>query len=131
MFGGHIICGMPLYPPEGRTAGLKFGEIIMPTSGITKWFDPKKGFGFIIGPDGQDVFVHFTQIVGDGFRELKDGESVSYELVQSEKGWQARSVRRLNPPTPKTTEALAGDRPIPQASSGPSRGYRRSSRGNH
>lgn len=66
----------------------------MPTRGKVKWFDPKKGYGFIIGPEGQDVFVHFSQIQGDGFRSLKDGEPVEYELFQGEKGWQARAVNR-------------------------------------
>jgi CspA family cold shock protein len=62
----------------------------MPT-GKVKWFDPKKGYGFILGEQGQDVFVHYTNIIGDGFRTLKDGETVSYELVKTEKGHQARS----------------------------------------
>ena len=64
--------------------------------GRVKWFDPKKGFGFIVGPEGQDVFVHYTQIGGDGFRSLKDDEEVDYELVESEKGFQAREVHRAN-----------------------------------
>ncbi len=51
----------------------------MPT-GTVKWFDTKKGFGFIIGPEGQDVFVHFSSIEGEGFKSLKDGETVEYEL---------------------------------------------------
>lgn len=67
----------------------------MAIRGQVKWFDPKKGYGFIIGPQGQDVFVHYSQIQGEGFRSLKDGETVEYELVQGEKGWQARSVQRL------------------------------------
>jgi cold shock protein len=66
----------------------------MSTKGQVKWFDPKKGYGFIIGPSGQDVFVHYTQIEGDGFRLLKDGEPVDYELVESDKGLQARQVQR-------------------------------------
>ncbi len=66
----------------------------MSTKGQVKWFDPKKGYGFIVGPSGQDVFVHYTHIEGDGFRLLKDGEPVDYELVESEKGLQARSVQR-------------------------------------
>lgn len=65
------------------------------TRGKVKWFDPKKGYGFIHGPDGQDVFVHYSQINGDGFRSLRDGEDVEYELVQSEKGFQARAVEKL------------------------------------
>jgi CspA family cold shock protein len=72
----------------------------MTTRGQVKWFDPKKGFGFILGPDGQDVFVHYSQIQGDGFRSLKDGEDVDYELTQGDKGFQAREVQRINPPQP-------------------------------
>lgn len=66
----------------------------MPMHGRVKWFDPKKGYGFILGPTGQDVFVHYSQIEGDGFRSLRDGETVAYELVESEKGLQARTVQR-------------------------------------
>jgi cold shock protein len=66
----------------------------MITQGRVKWFDPKKGFGFIVGPEGQDVFVHFTQIKGDGFKSLKDNEAVDYELIQGDKGWQARNVNK-------------------------------------
>lgn len=71
------------------------------TRGQVKWFDPKKGYGFIVGPIGQDVFVHYSQIQGDGFRSLKDGEPVEYELIEGEKGWQARTVTRINPPMPR------------------------------
>jgi CspA family cold shock protein len=67
----------------------------MSQRGAVKWFDPKKGYGFIIGPDGQDVFVHYSQIRADGFRLLKDGEEVDYELVEGDKGFQAREVQRL------------------------------------
>lgn len=65
----------------------------MPT-GSVKWFDSKKGFGFIIGPEGKDVFVHFSSIEGDGFRSLKDGEQVDYEQIQGAKGLLAQRVRR-------------------------------------
>jgi CspA family cold shock protein len=66
----------------------------MAIDGKVKWFDPKKGYGFIIGPEGQDVFVHYSQIGGDGFKSLKDGEQVEYELISSDKGWQAQGVAR-------------------------------------
>jgi CspA family cold shock protein len=66
-------------------------------SGQVKWFDSKKGFGFIVGPEGQDVFVHFSSILGDGFRSLKDGEAVEYELIKGEKGFSASKVTRLAP----------------------------------
>ena len=67
----------------------------MLTRGQVKWFDPKKGYGFITGPEGQDVFVHYSQIQGEGFKSLKDGESVDYELIEGEKGWQAQAVNRV------------------------------------
>lgn len=69
----------------------------MPT-GVVKWFDVKKGFGFIVGPEGEkDVFVHYSSIEGDGFRALKDGEEVEYEMADSDRGPQAQNVRRVNP----------------------------------
>lgn len=67
----------------------------MPT-GSVKWFDTKKGFGFIVNGDGKDVFVHYTNIDGDGFRSLKDGEQVEYEQVESEKGLMAKNVKRVS-----------------------------------
>jgi CspA family cold shock protein len=63
--------------------------------GTVKWFDSKKGFGFILNAEGKDVFVHFSCIEGDGFRALKDGESVEYEPAEGAKGLQAKTVRRL------------------------------------
>ncbi|HMO26339.1 MAG TPA: cold-shock protein [Tepidisphaeraceae bacterium] len=63
-------------------------------TGKVKWFDSKKGFGFIVGPEGKDVFVHFSRIQGDGFRSLKDGEEVEYELLEGDKGLHAQNVRR-------------------------------------
>lgn len=78
----------------------------MPT-GKVKWFDPKKGYGFILGDQGEDVFVHYTNIMGDGFRTLKDGETVSYELVKTEKGHQAHSVAH-----PSGAEGGGAPRPI-------------------
>ena len=62
--------------------------------GEVKWFDPRKGFGFIIGPDNQDIFVHFSVILGDGFRVLRDGAKVEYDAEESEKGWKATRVVR-------------------------------------
>ena len=64
-------------------------------TGTVKWFDVKKGFGFIVNADGKDVFVHFSSIEGDGFRTLKDGERVEYEQIDSAKGLSARSVKRI------------------------------------
>jgi cold shock protein len=67
------------------------------SNGTVKWFDSKKGFGFILNSDGKDVFVHFSSIEGDGFRSLKDGEQVEYEQVSGDKGLLAKSVKRLHP----------------------------------
>lgn len=60
--------------------------------GVVKWFDPRKGFGFIVGPEGQDIFTHFSVIQGEGFKVLKDGSSVVYDAVKSDKGWKATKV---------------------------------------
>lgn len=65
--------------------------------GLVKWFDPRKGFGFIFGPEGQDIFVHFSVIQGDGFRVLKDGSKASYDAVKTDKGWKATRVVRSDP----------------------------------
>lgn len=66
-------------------------------SGKVKWFDNKKGFGFIIQDSGQDVFVHHTDILGPGFRTLMEGEIVTYEAVLSARGWKAQNVQRASP----------------------------------
>ena len=66
--------------------------------GNVKWFDVRKGYGFIVGPEDQDVFVHFSAIQGEGFRTLKDGESVDYELEEGEKGYHATGVNRISRP---------------------------------
>ena len=66
-------------------------------SGTVKWFDSKKGFGFILNAEGKDVFVHFSSIEGDGFRSLKDGEQVEYEQIAGDKGLLARHVKRVGP----------------------------------
>lgn len=65
--------------------------------GTVKWFDSKKGYGFIVNADGKDVFVHFTSIQGDGFRSLKDGEIVEYEESDGAKGLMALNVHRASP----------------------------------
>jgi cold shock protein len=62
--------------------------------GIVKWFKEDKGFGFIEQNGGPDVFVHFSAILGDGFKTLKEGEKVSFDLVQGQKGPQAANVQR-------------------------------------
>ena len=71
-------------------------ENLTGVEGVVKWFDPRKGFGFIVGPEGQDIFVHFTVIQGDGFRVLKDGSKVNYDATRSDKGWKATKVTRVD-----------------------------------
>lgn len=63
--------------------------------GVVKWFDSLKGYGFIQPDDGgQEVFVHFSQIEGDGYRNLYEGDRVHFDLVDQGKGPQAKRVRR-------------------------------------
>lgn len=60
--------------------------------GKVKWFNNEKGYGFIEYNDGEDVFVHFTGIQGDGFRSLEEGQEVSFEIVEGNRGPQAANV---------------------------------------
>lgn len=64
-------------------------------TGTVKWFNAKKGFGFISDEAGNDVFVHFSALQMDGFKVLEDGDAVQFEVVQGEKGPQAANVTRL------------------------------------
>ena len=64
----------------------------MAIKGTVKWFDVKKGFGFIQQEGGDDVFVHHSNISGSGFKVLEDGESVEFDVVEGDKGLQAENV---------------------------------------
>jgi CspA family cold shock protein len=65
------------------------------TTGIVKWFDNKKGFGFIVPPEGgSDIFVHHSEILGDDFKTLKEGEAVTFEMSEGDKGCKAFKVQR-------------------------------------
>jgi cold shock protein len=64
--------------------------------GIVQWFNNSKGYGFIKGADGEDVFVHYSSIQIEGFRSLNEGEEVEYERVKGEKGWQGINVVRVS-----------------------------------
>ncbi|NLJ57958.1 MAG: cold-shock protein [Tissierellia bacterium] len=61
-------------------------------TGTVKWFDSAKGFGFITSDEGNDVFVHFSAILSDGFKSLEEGQKVSFEVVEGARGPQAASV---------------------------------------
>ena len=63
--------------------------------GTVKWFNAEKGYGFITGEDGQDVFVHFSALQMDGFKVLDEGEEVEFDVVNGEKGPQAANVVKL------------------------------------
>jgi CspA family cold shock protein len=63
--------------------------------GTVKWFNDSKGYGFIQSEDGRDVFVHFSGIVGSGFRSLQEGQQVEFEVTQGPKGEQASNVRSI------------------------------------
>lgn len=64
--------------------------------GTVKWFNDKKGFGFIVDPEmNEDIFVHFSAIEAKGYRSLKEGEVVDYELVKDQKGSRAAKVVRV------------------------------------
>jgi CspA family cold shock protein len=64
-------------------------------TGKVKWFNDAKGFGFIERPDGDDVFVHYTAVVGTGFRSLTEGQEVEFDIVDGPKGKQAANVSKL------------------------------------
>ena len=62
------------------------------SEGKVKWFNSKKGFGFISTEDGQDIFVHYSNISGDGFKNLREGAAVSFDIVEGDKGLRAENV---------------------------------------
>ena len=64
-------------------------------TGKVKWFDEKKGYGFISTDDGQDIFVHFSAIQADGFRNLAEGDLVTFDVKDGDRGPQASNVVRL------------------------------------
>ena len=63
--------------------------------GTVKWFNDAKGYGFISQENGEDVFVHYSAIQGDGFRTLAEGDKVEFDVVKGPKGYQAANVRKL------------------------------------
>jgi CspA family cold shock protein len=63
--------------------------------GTVKWFNAEKGYGFIQSDDGEDVFVHYSGIVGEGFKTLEEGQEVEFDVVQGDRGPQATGVVKL------------------------------------
>jgi CspA family cold shock protein len=77
--------------------------------GVVKWFNDAKGFGFIEHKSGKDVFVHYSVIMSEGFKTLKDGETVEYEVSEGEKGLHAQRVFRINQPASDATGSGDGN----------------------
>jgi CspA family cold shock protein len=78
------------------TAEFNFEEHTMRTTGVVKWFNDAKGFGFVTPADGQkDCFVHHSAIQGEGFKSLSEGETVEFDVVQGQKGPAAENVTRV------------------------------------
>lgn len=69
-------------------------KIYTMTKGTVKWFNDSKGFGFITAEDGTDVFAHFTQIQSDGFRKLEEGEKVTFDMGEGQRGPQATNINK-------------------------------------
>lgn len=65
-------------------------------TGKVKWFNAEKGYGFIEADDGGDVFVHYTAILGDGYKTLDEGEEVSFDIEEGDRGPQAVNVQKLS-----------------------------------
>lgn len=61
-------------------------------TGTVKWFNAEKGYGFIKDEEGKDIFVHFSSINSDGYKTLEEGQKVTYDLVESDRGQQAKNV---------------------------------------
>ncbi len=80
--------------------------------GTVKWFNESKGFGFIEREEGQDVFVHFSAIQGEGYKSLTEGQAVEFEVIEDTKGLKAQNVVKLFPgsePPPKPDSPPAGE----------------------
>ena len=77
---------------------MAWGVVQVP-QGTVKWFNDAKGFGFITQEDKTDIFVHYTAIQQEGFKSLKEGDSVEFEIAQGPKGLQASNVRKTETAT--------------------------------
>jgi CspA family cold shock protein len=76
-------------------------------TGIVKWFNNAKGFGFLGREGGPDVFVHYSSIQSDGYKSLKEGDEVEFDIIEGSKGQQADQVVRIKPATAQPVPAQA------------------------
>jgi CspA family cold shock protein len=72
------------------------------SDGTVKWFNPRKGYGFIATTDGRDIFVHYSSISGDGYRSLAEGDPVTFDVIEGDKGLRAENVVAQGASTGKT-----------------------------
>lgn len=86
---------MAFFVPSFRTVKFAKKEVVTVEKGTVKWFNDSKGFGFISKENGGDVFVHFSDIQGEGFKTLAEGQMVSFDVVASPKGPKAANVVKL------------------------------------
>jgi cold shock protein len=92
---GLFCCRTPAgTSPGAQSSGDSGKEDVVRSKGTVKWFNDRKGFGFIRLESGEDVFVHYSALQGDGFKSLKEGESVEFDIVQGAKGPQAANVMK-------------------------------------
>jgi CspA family cold shock protein len=83
--------------------------------GTVKWFNPRKGYGFIADNEGRDIFVHYASISGEGYKTLNEGEPVSFDVVEGEKGLRAENVIPKAATSGKKTEAASENEAISES----------------
>ena len=88
--GSNMGLGAPISHPDRERKGSTAMK-----QGTVKWFNNAKGYGFVTTEEGEDVFVHQTAIVSEGYRSLRQGERVSFDVVKTDKGLQARDVKKV------------------------------------
>jgi len=84
--------------------------------GTVKWFNPRKGYGFIADKEGRDIFVHYASISGEGYKSLNEGEPVSFDVVEGEKGLRAENVIPKAAASGKETEAASQSKATSESS---------------
>jgi CspA family cold shock protein len=83
--------------------------------GTVKWFNPRKGYGFIADKEGRDIFVHYASISGEGYKTLNEGDTVSFDVVEGEKGLRAENVIPKEAARGKTPKAAPESKPTSES----------------